>query len=220
MFGLNSKLKPEKGDGKQLKVHSIFKTFQGEGPYIGRASVFIRLSGCNLACIFCDTDFEEYEILDIEEIVKKVNLLSANNIDLVVITGGEPFRQNLTNLCMLLENLNYIIQIETNATLYRKIPNSVKIVCSPKNVSGKYYLIREDILFHTIAIKFLVSAQLYNYQDIAEVGQTKFAIPVYIQPIDEYENMKNKRNLHLAKELAYKNNAILSIQMHKIIGIA
>ncbi|CAN0594227.1 unnamed protein product, partial [Ectocarpus sp. 12 AP-2014] len=58
MFGDNPIRPPEKGDGLHLMVKQIFKTLQGEGPHVGTPSIFVRLGGCNLACDFCDTEFE------------------------------------------------------------------------------------------------------------------------------------------------------------------
>ncbi len=220
MFGLNPKLPVERGDGSILKITSIFMTLQGEGPYVGHPSIFIRTSGCNLACEFCDTEFDSYEELSTDSIIKKIT--SFPHKPLIVITGGEPMRQNISVLCHTLIAMGYTVQIESNGILCCKnLPHDVKIVCSPKISNGKYHMIRDDILQKTIAIKFIVSASTkYRvYSDIAEVGQTKHHIPVYVQPMDEYCSQSNENNLKLAIELAFQHNAILSMQTHKIIGI-
>ena len=60
MFGYNLKRPVIKGNGQFLSIKSIFKTLQAEGPYCGVPAIFIRLGGCNLACSFCDTEFEDY----------------------------------------------------------------------------------------------------------------------------------------------------------------
>jgi organic radical activating enzyme len=218
MFGNNTKLPFEKGDGNSLKVHSIFETIQGEGPYSGRQAIFIRLSGCNLACTFCDTDFYDYKLLLITDILNKIK--SFNQIKpLIVITGGEPLRQNISQLCALLIQNNYKIQLETNGTLYSNIPKEVELVCSPKISNGKYSLIRDDILKQAIAIKFLISSNNKSYSDILEVGQTKHNLPVYIQPMDEYNDEINHKNIILAQKISKKHGAILSLQIHKILNI-
>lgn len=218
MFGNNAKLPFEKGDGNSLKIHSIFETIQGEGPYSGRQAIFIRLSGCNLACKFCDTDFDDYELLLSTDILNKIKTF--NQIKpLIVITGGEPFRQNISPLCNLLIQNSYKIQIETNGTLYSNIPKQVELVCSPKISNGKYSLIRDDILKQAIAIKFLISSNDKNYSDISEVGQTKYNTPVYVQPMDEYNDKINHKNMILAQKIAKKHGAIFSLQIHKILKI-
>ncbi len=58
MLGKNPILKPVFSSGETLDVTEIFSTIQGEGPLAGEPAVFIRLSGCKLACAFCDTNFE------------------------------------------------------------------------------------------------------------------------------------------------------------------
>ena len=218
MFGTNAKLPFEKGDGNSLKIHSIFETIQGEGPYCGHQAIFVRLSGCNLACKFCDTDFDDYKLLLNTDILNKIKSFSQIK-PLIVITGGEPFRQNIPQLCALLIQNNYKIQLETNGTLYSNIPKEVELVCSPKISNGKYSLIRDDILKQAIAIKFLISSNNKSYSDISEVGQTKHNIPVYVQPMDEYNDEINHKNIILAQKIAKKHKAILSLQIHKILNI-
>jgi 7-carboxy-7-deazaguanine synthase len=220
MFGQNKIAPPEHGDGRYLKIHSIFETIQGEGPYTGAPAVFIRLSGCNLACQFCDTEFESYMMLSIEDIIQEVIHLSGNQKKLIVITGGEPFRQPITLLCNKLTEIGMKIQIEANGTLYRSIPKVVEVVCSPKNTGNGYSNIRTDLMAHTIAIKFIISAFNTLYNNIAEVGQSDFNVPVYVQPMDEIDESKNKINVLRTIEIAKQNNAIVSLQMHKIINIA
>lgn len=217
MFGKNKILKPEIHDGSRLDVQEIFATFQGEGPYTGYPSVFIRLGGCNLACNFCDTEFDSFQNITIEEILKRVLELAQNQQKLIVITGGEPFRQPIERLCQELVARKFLVQIETNGTLYREIPKEVKIICSPKNPNGKYHQIRPDLLARIDAFKFIISATNPNYQDISDVGQGE--IPVYLQPMDEYDIEKNRRNAARVLELAQKYNARISLQIHKILHI-
>ena len=78
-----------------IKINELFKSIQGEGPYTGHPAIFIRLAGCNLDCIFCDTDFEYRRQASVEAIVEEVKQLSGGKVKLVVITGGEPFLQDL-----------------------------------------------------------------------------------------------------------------------------
>ena len=139
---------------------------------------------------------------------------------LIVITGGEPMRQNISLLCKTLLDNGHIVQIESNGTLISPdLPKDVKIVCSPKIANNKYYKVRSDVLNQTIAIKFIVSESQTEYSDIGDVGQKEWNIPVYIQPMDEYNSEKNFINLSLAMKLAVSNNGILSLQTHKMIGI-
>lgn len=224
MFGNNKILKPEIHDGNFLDVQEIFPTLQGEGPYVGYPSVFIRLGGCNLACSFCDTEFESYKKISLKKILTTVQKLAKNSEGkivrkLIVITGGEPLRQPIERLCEELVKLNFLVQIETNGTLFRKLPKAVKIICSPKITNNKYYAIRSDLLSRINAFKFIISKSDKKYSEVAEVGQAKLQIPVYIQPMDEYDEVKNVDNVNYAKQLCEKWGYFLSLQTHKILGI-
>ncbi len=218
MFGQNPKRPAIFNDGTSLEIKSIFKTIQGEGSFIGMPAVFIRLGGCNLACNFCDTDFEDFNMLTINNIIEEVEKLTIN-IKLVVITGGEPFRQPIELLCYKLVDLDYMVQIETNGTLYRNLPDKVHIVCSPKAGKNGYALLRDDLLSHINALKFLVAKNIPKYSNIPEVGQSKYNIPVFIQPMDQNNLLLNKENERLAIDLAIKYGHRLSLQTHKILGI-
>lgn len=224
MFGKNIILSPENHAGDHLAVKEIFKTLQGEGPLVGHPAIFLRLGGCNLACDFCDTDFDNYEKFNLEEIIERINNLSLNSsgnkvINLVVITGGEPLRQPIEKLCDQLIKNNYKVQIETNGTLYRQLPNEVVIVCSPKVTNHKYHAIRADLLSRINYFKFIISASNLDYYSVFEVGQTLAQIPVYLQPMDEYDAIKNQKNLEHSINLSQENGYILSFQAHKIWGL-
>ncbi len=220
MFGKNPLRPPEKGNGSQLLVVEIFATLQGEGPFVGQPSVFVRLGGCNLACNFCDTEFEQFEAMELVSITEQVQKLAADTHDLVVITGGEPLRQNISPLCEALLAKGLRVQIETNGTLWRELPQGVNIVCSPKISDGKYHKLRPDLLARVDALKFIVSAGNKDYQTAGEVGQAGTNIPVYVQPMDEYDPAKNAKNAAHALALAQANGYRLSMQMHKLWGIA
>lgn len=217
-------MKPEIHSGENLAIQEIFPTLQGEGPYVGQPSVFVRLGGCNLACDFCDTEFDSYKNFSLSEILSEVQKLAKNSDGkvvrkLIVITGGEPFRQPIERLCEELVKLNFLVQIETNGTLFRDLPQEVKIICSPKVTNDKYHQIRPDLLSRINAFKFIISKNHKNYSDIAEVGQEKFDIPIYVQPMDEYDEIKNQANLELAQKLCEERGYFLSLQIHKILKI-
>ncbi len=220
MFGKNPKRAPETGDGSTLQIVEIFPTLQGEGPFAGHPAVFVRLGGCNLACDFCDTEFEDFRAMDLVSVVAEVKKLAEKRIDLVVITGGEPLRQNIAPLCEALLAEGLRVQIETNGTLWRPLPEGVNVVCSPKVTDGKYHPLRPDLLARVDALKFIVSAESGEYHAVGEVGQSGTNIPVYVQPMDQYDAAKNAANTAHALALAQQNGYRLSLQMHKMLGIA
>ena len=110
------------------KINEIFYSLQGEGFHTGTPALFIRFSGCNLKCSFCDTKHEEGEWMSDEYIVAKAKECPAK---MVVLTGGEP---SLWIDEAFVENLHQAgkyVCIETNGT--HPIPDSVDwITCSPK----------------------------------------------------------------------------------------
>ena len=111
------------------------------------------------------------------------------------------------------------MQIETNGTLFQDLPPEIKIICSPKITNNKYHQIRPDLLARVNAFKFIISKTNKNYSKISDVGQMKFNIPTYLQPMDEYDEEKNKDNLKYAVELCQKHGYLLSLQTHKLLGI-
>ncbi len=224
MFGQNQILKPENHSGEDLAVQEIFATLQGEGPYVGHPAIFIRLGGCNLACNFCDTEFDSYSSMHCDEIITKANQISLGENQqkthhLAVITGGEPLRQPISLLCKLLLNENFSVQIETNGTIFRPLNERVKIICSPKSSNGRYYPIHPDLLPKISAFKFLISASNPSYFDIGEVGQNTCSAQIYVQPMDEYNPKKNQANIERALDLCRKKGYFLSLQTHKILQI-
>jgi 7-carboxy-7-deazaguanine synthase len=100
-----------------LKVNEIFYSIQGESSFAGRPCVFVRLTGCNLRCSYCDTQYayEEGDELEMTAIVTKVQTYQC---PLVQITGGEPLLQDETpKLIHRLLEQGYTVLLETNGSL-------------------------------------------------------------------------------------------------------
>ena len=129
MKGTNPRRPLVKSDGHKLWITEVFYTLQGEGPFAGHPSVFVRLGGCNLACSWCDTEFENgntYQSTDrlVQSIVSSTKAMSnqySNEKPLVVITGGEPLRQNIYPLCASLLQKEQRVQIETVEASYMQM---------------------------------------------------------------------------------------------------
>ncbi|MDD7706751.1 MAG: 7-carboxy-7-deazaguanine synthase QueE, partial [Bacteroidales bacterium] len=101
------------------RVNEIFYSLQGEGFHTGRAAVFVRFSGCNLHCDFCDTDFAAAEELTLEQIVKRADALcrQATERPMVVLTGGEPTLQADEPLVGALHEAGFnFVAMESNGT--------------------------------------------------------------------------------------------------------
>jgi 7-carboxy-7-deazaguanine synthase len=116
-----------------MKIAEIYLSIQGEGQWTGVESVFVRTSGCNLRCWFCDTPFTSWapegEDLSLEDIVARVRVFECEH---VVLTGGEPMLYaELVPLAARLRELGLKITIETAGTLYLEIPCDLMSI-SPK----------------------------------------------------------------------------------------
>lgn len=121
-----------------MKVNEIFLSLQGEGKEIGRPTVFIRLTGCNLRCVWCDTTYAFYEGKEmcIEDVMKEAETYG---IKRVCITGGEPLlqRDDVLELMEALISKKYEISIETNGSLpIDGIPEEVLISMDWKTPSS------------------------------------------------------------------------------------
>ena len=93
----------------QMKINEIFYSLQGEGKWSGLPNIFIRTTGCNLRCLFCDTKYayENGDNKSIEQILKKIKKYPCKN---VCITGGEPLIQNeIYDLIKILLEENWMI---------------------------------------------------------------------------------------------------------------
>lgn len=213
--------------GQMLLVHSIFYTIQGEGPFAGCPAIFVRLGGCNLQCPGCDTEYTQgAEWLHIGELIEKIELAS-QDCKLIVITGGEPFRQNLNIFTRTAVAMGWSIQIETNGTLPPPTDWSafgITIVCSPK--TGK---VNKQLLPMIDAWKYVGRAA-----DLMEDGLPVSALghsasphlarpighaPVYLQPMDEQDPIKNQANTQAVVESCMRHGYRLCLQLHKIIEV-
>jgi len=138
-------------------VNEIFASIQGEGPRIGIPAVFIRFSGCNLSCDFCDTEHEQKEDHDVDSIVATAKQLAGSMRGLdCVLTGGEPLLQVTGALCSKLNDAGFTVTLETNASeeltkdtesLYRVnnvIYNCDYVVSSPKNCDYSNWILRNS----------------------------------------------------------------------------
>ena len=120
------------------RINEIFYSLQGEGYHTGTPAVFVRFSGCNLRCPFCDTDFAAYTEMTAEQIVKQINALTpqlstlnTKLSTLIVLTGGEPALQADEALVAALHSTGMSVCIETNGT--HALPDSIDwVTCSPK----------------------------------------------------------------------------------------
>lgn len=211
--------------GTKLEVQSLFVTIQGEGIFVGRPAIFIRLAGCNIQCPHCDTQYSQGQIYTTDEVVELVRMVNAN-IKLVVITGGEPLRQNISKLIRDLHELGYTVQIETNGTLSPGIiPYDLcYIVCSPKikldpfiskRASALKYVLHADYIDPTDGLPTSTLGHHYPPGRPTE----DFSGTLYVQPIDVGDPIENERHLKATIDVCMKFGYVLCLQTHKIINM-
>lgn len=179
------------------KINEIFYSLQGEGFHTGMPAVFVRFSGCNLKCPFCDTQHESGVMMSDEDILKEVLQYPAT---MVVLTGGEPSLWIDQAFIDRLHAAGKCISIETNGT--RELPEGIDwITCSPKE-GGEVKLTRMDEL-----------KVVYQGQPI-EPYESYPARHFFLQPC-------SCKNISETVDCVKRHPKWrLSLQTHKFIGIA
>ena len=202
-----------------MEINEIFYSIQGEGKWTGLPNVFIRTTGCNLRCSFCDTKYAYFDgkKMTIKDIMKSINEYHCRK---VCITGGEPLLQeDITELIVSLENNNYKMCLETNGSQpIQKILNknnliiSMDIKCPSSKMHQKMNFENISLLEEKDQLKFVIKDKKdYNYgKKIIE--KYKPICPIYLQPVWG----TNPKNLaDWIKKDGLKVN--LGLQLHKII---
>lgn len=148
-----------------MKICEIFYSIQGESTYSGLPCVFVRTSGCNLRCSYCDTKYayEDGIEMSVDEIIEKVKTYECN---LIEITGGEPLIQidEVNELVSCLIEDGYEVLIETNGSIdiQSVVRRAVKIVdlkCPDSGMSDNIYWENLNHLTDRDQIKFVLSSR-------------------------------------------------------------
>lgn len=181
---------------RKYKVNEIFYSLQGEGYYTGTPAVFLRLSGCNRACPFCDTDHLDGTMMSAEEICDAVAAYPARHL---VVTGGEPTLQLDSDLLRAVKALGFYVQIETNGSL--PVPPEVDwVTCSPKDAPWNINRIDE--------LKIV-----FQDQDVEEIASQLSAPHRFLQPCSG-ENIAET-----VEYIKAHPHWRLSLQTHRLIDI-
>lgn len=217
-----------------MVITEIFKSIQGEGTRAGLPCIFVRLTGCNLRCLWCDTAYAFHGGTkhSLEEIIERVAALAgdgAGRVSLVEITGGEPLLQPETPaLAERLLAAGYTVMIETSGerfigVLPREVVRIVDVKCPDSGEPDTFDTANLDVLSHDDEIKFVVSSRRdYDFarefaarHRLAErVHQVLFS-PVFADPAGKWPGL-NARELAewiLADGLPVR----LGLQLHKFI---
>jgi organic radical activating enzyme len=191
---------------KTYKINEIFYSLQGEGGNAGRPAVFVRFSGCNRRCPFCDTRHESGVEMTAEQIRQAVEKADNGQNTMVVLTGGEPTLQlsDEENLFPYTSSRRFIA-IETNGT--GAVPSWIDwVTVSPKDDIPLDKLPKFNevkLLFDETRLDYI---QLFNRDGII----------AFIQPIDRSGKMNIQETVNFIKQ---NPRFRLSVQIHKLIGI-
>lgn len=219
-----------------IELHSVWRTIQGEGPFAGFPATFVRLAGCNLRCPLCDTDYtSKRKVVTPDYILRLATELEPVprlGTDLVVITGGEPFRQDISLLVERLLYCDFIVQVETNGTICpSNLPwghPNFHVVCSPKAAKlAPEFVTRSNYL---TALKYVVEDG-YVAQDglplrvlgknimVARPPENYPRNQIYVQPLDEQDEARNKLHVAAAVRSCLEHGYCLCLQVHKLAGL-
>jgi 7-carboxy-7-deazaguanine synthase len=204
-----------------IKINEIFYSIQGESTYAGLPCVFVRLTYCNLRCVYCDTEYAFYEgkDMEIDEIIKEV---SKFNCKLIEITGGEPLMQEEVHTLMSkLCDGGYDVMIETGGSLpIETIDKRVKIIMDLKTPYSKMEKKNRyeniEFLKPDDEVKFVIgSREDYDWSKtiLKKYDLTKKVKQVLFSPVFE-----QVENIQLAEWiLEDRLNVRFQLQMHKYI---
>ena len=202
----------------KLPIVEKFYSIQGEALSIGRPAFFIRLPGCNLNCVYCDTKYacKPRETITLNDLAKEIKKVPTN---LVVITGGEPLlhREQIRILTQYFIGAEF--EIETNGTLtpiqfkdYEEIENNIRYNVSPKlNSSGdkeidriKPKILREFLEENSI-FKFVVQTNKDWNEMEKLIKQIKIpSYKVWVMPEGINSKQLQKNALHLINKIKEK----------------
>jgi len=217
-----------------MVITEIFKSIQGEGTRAGLLCIFVRLTGCNLRCVWCDTEYAFHggTKYSLDQIVERVNSLAgqgSSRVPLVEITGGEPLLQPETPaLAERLVGAGYTVMIETSGerfigTLPREVIKIVDVKCPDSGEADTFDFANLDAIGPNDEIKFVIASRRdYDFaRDFTEhhklagrVRQVLFS-PVSADPAGRWPGL-NARELAewiLADGLPVR----LGLQLHKFI---
>jgi len=202
---------------KKIKINEIFYSLQGEGSDIGLPTIFIRLTGCNLRCNYCDTRYAFYDgtYMAVDEIMEKIKKWKCKR---VCITGGEPLLQK--NVYFLIEKLideGYETSIETNGSISilklskMKVKIKMDIKLPSSGMHDKMLFGNIPLLRNEDEIKFIIwNREDYEYAKNI-LHKYKPRSEIIMQPV---WGSKIKLAEWILKD---EIDARFSIQLHKIL---
>ena len=217
------------GTVKRYKINEIFYSIQGEGDETGCAAVFIRFSACNLACAWCDTEYDTGGKLSIETILRAVKgRFDRPDIwmgpkPIIICTGGEPSLQMDEGFVDAFQDAGYKLSMETNGILWKPAMQYFQtVVVSPKTLKG-WWSERSTIGFPRWRERRMVLKVVYDRSNplLSEIMKRALATTArahYLQPL-ECQTSKETNAAEVIKIVKNNPRWRLSLQTHKILNV-
>lgn len=217
-------------------INDIYATVQGEGCQTGLPMVLVRLQGCQVGCGWCDTkeswecntddrttlleaqdDKKKWATVHAGEILTAVNAIKFGHqgIEWILLTGGEPAEQDLTELVGILRHDGWKVSLETSGTALGHVGVDIDwITVSPKIGMPGGKVIRVEALASANEIKYVVGKD----RDLKTLENIMSEIPdgatICLQPVSQ-----SKKATELCVEACLEKGWRLSLQTHKYIGL-
>ncbi|MBN1493930.1 MAG: 7-carboxy-7-deazaguanine synthase QueE [Candidatus Omnitrophica bacterium] len=221
-------------------VSEIFSSLQGEGLCVGQRHIFIRFSGCNLACAYCDEGGKEPERLSGEQIIERVYALEEKNGPhaYVSLTGGEPllYAEDLVAICAFLKK-DFRFYLETNGVLFEHLASLIGFLdmiamdIKLQSVSGEKNQFAHNQAFLRCALEAhkdifikIIVGQHTDTQEFREavdlVAAVDASVPLVIQPLTSDHTVEVRTLTDFSRVAAQRLDHVRVIpRLHKMLNI-
>ena len=203
-----------------MKITEIYKSIQGESSFAGLPCVFVRTTGCNLRCVWCDTEYAFYggQKLSVDEVVEKVESYDCN---LVEITGGEPLLQKeVPQLARKLLDKNHTVLIETSgerdiSVLDEKVIKIMDLKCPGSGETERNRWENLAFLTPNDEVKFVIKDRAdYDWAlDVIKKHNLEELVKILFSPVHGELDLSDMADWILKDGLRVR----FQIQLHKII---
>jgi 7-carboxy-7-deazaguanine synthase len=209
--------------GQQLLINEVFYSLQGEGLFTGTPTVFVRTAKCNLACKFCDTEFETYQKKHVWHVYEwALDAARAHGVMIgagdprpsVTLTGGEPALQNLGPLVHKLKMGGFRVHMETSGSVWSPWMADVDHVCVSPKVA--YNRIPDALLAKAGEFKWVVNAAFLSMYERSPASVWHPSAPNFLQP-----ESNNPKWIAAASKLILRTPSRyrMSLQTHKLMSM-
>lgn len=218
-----------------LRLNEVFWSIQGEATHVGTPSLFLRLQGCPVGCVWCDTrhtwgiaDTEQCSVADVMaktidsgqwayiSEAEVVHLARMRPVHHVVLTGGEPCMYDLRGITSALIAAGFKVQVETSGTFEVQAHPDTWVTLSPKPNAPSGMMLRPDVCARANEVKMPVGkgADIDTLCDLLHDMPFQDGVAVWLQPISQSRSATD-----LCIQAAGEHGWRVSIQVHKFLGL-